>query len=227
MLAAAGAVTQVLRPKEVAGARGPDTATVLLAGSTAAGYVQRYLTLQPGVEAAQGVKLGPDTKPQSVLAWPVTVVPSEGGVYDVTVLVRFANGNTQEWAVPVSITDGNAVVRGYPRLLPPVKLQSVLGSGGSEAPPPMKAMLEGFFKTYLAASFPADIANFLSGVSAQPLGGALRFDSLEARVFTAQPPFDVLARVKAADPAVGAVYTLDYHLAVVSEGGRYLISSLH
>lgn len=214
-----GAVVRLVKPAPKAADPGLPAADVAAAGGAAATFLQSYLTYGPGI-TNEAVK--PADKGLTALTWPVHV-GQVGGGYAVTVAAKLSDGRAETWRVVLYKAGDGWRARGYPQLLPNALAVRATVDSGDEAPPAVKAMLEGFFRAYLEGQKPEDVANYLRGLTLQPLGGVLHYAGLEASV---RGQNEALVRVKAQDPATSAVMFMDYRVALVSDGNRFLVAGL-
>lgn len=215
-----GTVVRIAKPAPKLVDQGPPAAEVAAAGGAAAAFVQGYLTYGPGI-TNEAVKV--TDKGLTAMTWPVSVSQS-GTDYAVTVAAKLSDGRAETWRAVVYRAGDGWRARGYPQLLPDGLAVKATVDSGDEAPPAVAAMLEGFFRSYLEGQKPEDVANYLRGLTLQPLGGALRYAGLEVSV---QGQNEALVRVKAEDPQTQAVMLMDYRVALVSDGDRFLVAGLH
>lgn len=215
-----GTAVRLAMPAPKTADPGLPAADVAAAGGAAAAFVQSYLTYGPGItnEAVKAADKG-----LTALTWPVSV-GQDGSGYAVTVAAKLSDGRAETWRVVLNQAGDGWHTRGYPQLLPGALPVKASVDSGDEAPPAVAAMLEGFFRAYLEGQKPDDVANYLHGLTLQPLGGALHYAGLEVSV---QGQNEALVRVKAQDPATNAVMLMDYRVALFNDGDRFLVAGLN
>jgi hypothetical protein len=232
VLAAPAPTRGVASTKDAAAEQGADAFAVRLA--------RTYLS-DPTPQAlapflAEGASVAGGRSPAAAAAEPAQAEVSAtqelgGGREILTVACELRDARTLYLAVPIVRSGaGEVAALGAPSI---VAAPGVAGAD-PERPQPLagpdaaaiQGLLAKFAPQYLSATETSDLAYLLApGASVQPLGGAVRFVSLSpiSQLGSREGPRrTVLAGVRVADPASGAVYPLLYRLEVVKHGRWYV-----
>ncbi len=142
----------------------------------------------------------------------------------------------RQWKTFVQVSQnpesGKLAIFRYPSLFPLEKGKGWLPeieSYDGKAADSMKPMLESFFKTYLSANKPEDIANFFSEeTSINPKGGILVYQDIQQIEAYGEStgPWLVFVDVKIEDPVTKSPFMESYQLQVVNQQGKYFIQTM-
>jgi hypothetical protein len=156
------------------------------------------------------------------------------GTAVLTVACELRDARTLYLAVPITRSRaGEVAALGAPSIV----AAPGLAGAGSDQPQPLagpdagsiQALVAKFLPEYIAAGEAADLAYLVApGAAIQPLSGALQFVSVSGVTQLGSgegPRRSVLAAVRVADPATGAVYPLVYRLDAV-KGARWYVRAI-
>jgi hypothetical protein len=228
------------RPANVpsAGARsgGSDQASAAFAVRFARTYLSDPSPRALAPFLVEGASVGSGRPPGAAIANPaqaeVSATQELGGGREVlTVACELRDARTLYLAVPILREGaGDVAALGAPSIVAapggagadPERPQPLAGPDGAA----IRQLVAKFAPQYLSASESSDLAYLLApGASVMPLGGAVRFVLLSrlSQLGSGEGPRrTVLAAVRVADPASGAIYPLLYRLEVVKQGRWYV-----
>ena len=135
-------------------------------------------------------------------------------------------------SIPVGFSeDGRPAVWVPPAIRPgeaaPPPREPGLGPVAAEVPGDLKGFLTGFFRAYLQASSPEELASFAApGRSFAPLGGFADLAGLEVASVRGAGPYWAAVRVRARDRASGVEYPQGYLVRAGYSGGRWSVEGV-